>query len=65
MLSRHTRMVVQKSNLGHPNKIVILKMLKLLRSYLVCEGQERVNIQYIQSSSEYNAIHLGKNKVVH
>ncbi len=33
-LSRYTRMVVQKSNMGHLIKIFIYKTLKLLRPYL-------------------------------
>ncbi len=40
--SRYPRMVVQKSNIGHLNKIFIYKTLKLLRFYLASKGQERV-----------------------
>ena len=43
-LSRYTRMVVQKSNIGHLYKIFRYKTLKILRSYLPSERQERVKI---------------------
>jgi hypothetical protein len=44
IFSRYTRMVVQKSNIGHLYKIFRYKTLKILRSYLPSEGQERVKI---------------------
>jgi hypothetical protein len=40
--SRYTRMVLQKSSIGHLFKIFRYMTLKSLRSYLTSKGQERV-----------------------
>jgi hypothetical protein len=44
-------MVVQKSNLGHLNKIFRYKTIKLLRSYLASKGQERIKMSLVRKYS--------------
>jgi hypothetical protein len=40
-LQRYSRIVLQKSNMGHLDKIFRYKTLKSLRSYSAFKGQER------------------------
>jgi hypothetical protein len=50
--SGYTKMVVQKSNIGHLKEIIRYKPLKLLRSYLSSKGQERIHARYCSDQEQ-------------
>jgi hypothetical protein len=47
-----TKMVVQKSNIGHLSKIFRYKMLKSLRSYSAATGPERVKLEKFMRTAD-------------